>query len=190
MAWLLIGLIAQVFVHFHCPRPSAGIKPFYNADSITEGLGDADDAALQRASRKLVDERIEHDLGEGNTFGFEGTCSGRSRPDIVRTAHRFGYTTRAIFLGTGTAEINVRRVRKRASVHASPAATASESLDRLFDEPEGIGVLDQGPDLGTVEARQVPRRRPARHVVEGEHRVGLAAAEVGLKLDHRIAARA
>ena len=41
-----------------------------------------------------------------------------------------------------------------------------------------------------VEARQVSRRRPSRHVVEGEHGVGLAAAEVGLKLHHRIAPRA
>ena len=88
-------------------------KPFYNADSIAEGLGDANDAALQRAARNLVDERIERDLGEGNTFGFESTYSGRSRPDIVRTVKRLGYTTRAIFLGTETAAINIRRVRKR-----------------------------------------------------------------------------
>ena len=47
----------------------------YNADSIAEGLGDANDAALQRAARKLVDERIERDLGTGNTFGFESTYS-------------------------------------------------------------------------------------------------------------------
>lgn len=88
-------------------------KPFYNADSVAEGLGDANDAALQRAARKLVDERIERDLGTGNTFGFESTCSGRSRPDIVRTAKRLGYTTRAVFLGTETAAINIRRVHKR-----------------------------------------------------------------------------
>ena len=88
-------------------------KPFYNADSIAEGLGDANDATLQRAARELVDERIECDLGDGNTFGFESTYSGRSRPGIVRTAKRLGYTTRAVFLGTETAAINIRRVRKR-----------------------------------------------------------------------------
>ena len=88
-------------------------KPIYNADSIAEGLGDANDAALQRAARKLVDERIERDLSAGNTFGFESTYSGRSRPDIVRTAKRRGYTTRAVFLGTETAATNIRRVRKR-----------------------------------------------------------------------------
>ena len=60
-------------------------KPFYNADSIAEGLGDANDAALQRAARKLVDECIERDLSEGNTFGFESTYSGRSRPAIANS---------------------------------------------------------------------------------------------------------
>ena len=88
-------------------------KPFYNADSIAEGLGDANDAALQRAARKLVDDQVQRDLSEGNTFGFESTYSGRSRPDIVRTAKRLGYTTRAVFLGTEIVAINIRRVRKR-----------------------------------------------------------------------------
>ena len=61
-------------------------KPFYNADSIAEGLGDANDAALQRAARKFVDDQIQRDLSEGNTFGFEST---------------------------ETVAINIRRVRKR-----------------------------------------------------------------------------
>ena len=74
---------------------------------------DANDAALQRAARKLVDDQVQRDLSEGNTFGFESTYSGRSRPDIVRTAKRLGYTTRAVFLGTETVAINIRRVRKR-----------------------------------------------------------------------------
>ncbi len=34
-------------------------------------------------------------------------------PDIVRTAKRLGYTTRAVFLGTETSAINIHRVRKR-----------------------------------------------------------------------------
>ena len=53
-------------------------KPFYNADSIAEGLGDANDAALQRAARKLVDERIERDLG---------VCPFVRRRCIIRHSH-------------------------------------------------------------------------------------------------------
>ena len=40
-----------------------------------------------------------------------------------------------------------------------------------------------------VEAGQIPRRRSAGHMIKRQHGVGLAAAKIGLKLDHRIAAR-
>ena len=125
-------------------------KPFYNADSIAEGLGDANDAALQRAARKLVDERIERDLGEGNTFGFESTYSGRSRPDIVRTAKRLGYTTRAIFLGTETAAINIRRVRLLGALPAHQSALTGN-----------LGALLLGGELvGASSPALQPPRRP------------------------------
>ena len=39
-----------------------------------------------------------------------------------------------------------------------------------------------------VDAGEVARLRSREQVVEGEHRVGLAASEVGLELDHRVAA--
>ena len=41
-----------------------------------------------------------------------------------------------------------------------------------------------------IETGQIPRRRSACHVIERQHGVGFAAPEVGLKFDHRIAARA
>ena len=41
-----------------------------------------------------------------------------------------------------------------------------------------------------LDARQLARRVAAGEVVEREHRVGLAAAEVGLELDDRVAALA
>ena len=34
-------------------------RPFYNADSIAGGLGDANDPGLQRTARELVDQQIE-----------------------------------------------------------------------------------------------------------------------------------
>ena len=47
------------------------------------------------------------------------------------------------------------------------------------------GLLEDGVDAG-----EVARLRSREQVVEGEHRVGLAASEVGLELDHRVAALA
>ena len=37
-------------------------KPFYNADSIAEGLGDPNDAELQRRARRIVDAEIDERL--------------------------------------------------------------------------------------------------------------------------------
>ena len=67
-------------------RPSWVTKVTVSKDTPSPVWRDANDPALQRAARKLVDQHIERDLGEGNTFGFESTYSGRSRPDIVRAA--------------------------------------------------------------------------------------------------------
>ncbi len=88
-------------------------RPFYNADSIAEGLGDANDPGLQRTARELVDQQIESDLADQRSFGFESTYSGRSRPDIVKRAKALGYATGAVFLGTRHHAINITRVQRR-----------------------------------------------------------------------------
>ena len=86
---------------------------FYNADSIADGLGSANDPSLQREARRLVDEQIERDLAQRREFGFESTYSGRSRPNIVRKAKQAGYRTSAVFIGTENSGINIERVRIR-----------------------------------------------------------------------------
>ena len=73
-------------------------RPYYNVDVLADGLGDADDPILQREARALVDERIESHLRVGETFGFESTYSGRSRPEIVRRAKDTGYVFSAAAL--------------------------------------------------------------------------------------------
>ena len=120
LAALIVGSMRRVRTAQAKPRGVENTedslpKPFYNADSIAEGLGDANDAHLQREARQLVDQRIRNNINSRTTFGFESTYSGRSRPNIVRAAKHAGYTTRAIFLGTENAEINITRVRKRVS---------------------------------------------------------------------------
>ena len=57
---------------------------FYNADSIAEGLGDANSPEQQARARELVDREIAERLRLGESFGFESTWSGASRPAIVR----------------------------------------------------------------------------------------------------------
>ena len=88
-------------------------EPFYNADSIAEGLGDANSPASQERARELVDQEIEDRMRLKEDFGFESTWSGKSRPEIVCDASAQGYTTRAVFLGTNHPGINISRVRQR-----------------------------------------------------------------------------
>ena len=76
---------------------------FYNADSIAEGLGDANDPQQQAEARAIVGAAIETRFRSHEPFGFESTWSGSSRPAMVRRAHAQGYETHAVFLGSGDA---------------------------------------------------------------------------------------
>ena len=144
-------------------KRSALPKPFYNADSIAEGLGDANDATLQREARQLVDQRIRRDLEKRRTFGFESTYSGRSRPDIVRAAKRAGYTTNAIFLGTETTAINISRVRKRVREgghHVDDSevrrrwTAAWRNLIATWGEFDTVEILDNSEERPVTIARK------------------------------------
>ena len=103
---------------------------FYDADSIAEGLGSYDDPALQRQAREWVDRRIEEHLERGESFGFESTYSGMSRPDIVRRSHTLGYDIDAVFIGTRSPEINIDRVALRVRHRTGHDVPAAEIVRR------------------------------------------------------------
>ena len=128
---------------------------FYNADSIAEGLGDANSPEQQARARALVDREIAERLRLGESFGFESTWSGESRPAIVRDASRRGYETHAIFLGTAHPAINIARVRRRVREggHHVPEheivrrwTRAFENLLATWDVFNRIDVLDSTTD--------------------------------------------
>ena len=129
--------------------------PFYNADVIAEGLGDANDPALQARARALVDGQIAERLQLEESFGFESTWSGRSRPAIVRDASGRGYETHGIFLGTAHAAVNIARVRRRVMEGGHHVAeseivrrwtAAFENLLAMWDVFDRIHVLDSSTD--------------------------------------------
>ena len=124
---------------------------FYNADSIAEGLGDANSPEQQARARALVDREIAERLHHGESFGFESTYSGSSRPGIVRDASARGYETHAVFLGTNHPQINVARVRRRVleGGHDVPVneivrrwSAAWENLLGTWEVFDRIDVLD------------------------------------------------
>ena len=138
-------------------------KPFYDADSIAEGLGDANSAEFQRQARHIVDEAIAGVLTQRRSFGFESTYSGTSRPAIVERAKRLGYSTHGVFIGTAHHEINVARVRKRveAGGHDIPAneivrrwKAAQENLLRTWDSFDMITIVDNSGSRPETIAEQ------------------------------------
>ena len=140
---------------------------FYNADSIAEGLGDANSPESQTRARVLVDREIAERLRLGESFGFESTWSGESRPAIVRDAGTRGYETHAIFLGTAHPAINIARVRRRVREggHHVPEheivrrwTRAFENLLATWDVFDRIDVLDSTTDTVRLVAGKRDRR--------------------------------
>ena len=122
---------------------------FYDADSIAEGLGSYDNPALQREARQLVDRRIAQHLERHESFGFESTYSGGSRPDIVRRAHALGYDVRAVFIGTHEPELNIKRVAarvERRTGHRVP----SEEIERRWHASRS-NLVATAPLFSTID---------------------------------------
>ena len=126
-------------------------QAFYNADSIAEGLGDPSAAEPQRQARELVDQKITERLNAHESFGFESTWSGDSRPAIVAAAKKAGYSTGALFIGTSNPEINIVRVRQRVleGGHDVPESeirrrwhAASANLAKHWSQLDHIEILD------------------------------------------------
>lgn len=59
---------------------------FYDADSIANSLGDWNDPRDQIQAARRVNGAIRDHLARRESFGFESTYSGRSRPRLVERA--------------------------------------------------------------------------------------------------------
>ena len=137
---------------------------FFNADSIADGLGGADSPMAQTNARRIVDEQIAGCLERNESFGFESTYSGNSRPMIVTQAKSAGYLTKAIFVGTDHPNINVERVAQRVQEggHHIPEAeirrrwsTAAENLVKTWPVLDEIDIVDNSGAKAIVLAKKV-----------------------------------
>lgn len=148
-------------------------KPFYNADSIAEGLGDPDDSTLQVKARQIVDAAIERDLRERRIFGFESTYSGRSRPEFVRRAKDLGYAVHAVFIGTEAYDINMNRVRTRVQEggHDIPA----EEIVRRWHDAQ-TNLLNTWARFDTIRIIDNSGREPVTVVRQAGVSLEVAAA--------------
>ena len=149
--------------------------PFFDADSIAQGLGSYDDAADQRQARRIVDQGMAECLDSSSSFGLETTYSGSSRPSLIREAHRRGYIVRGIFIGTVSWQINIHRVRYRVASqtgHDVPIAeirrrwqACQDNLMQTASCFERIRVLDNS-GKHWVEAGEVMGGRLLHNPVE------------------------
>lgn len=149
-------------------------RPFYNADSIAEGLGDWNSTDLQREARKLVDKKIEERLKNNEDFGFESTYSGKSRPNIIRKAAAQGYSIHAVFIGTSRPETNIERVKNRVAAntgHDVPEGevkrrwvSAQNNLTETAEYFNTIEIIDNDEKARTVGVLNRERsERPTDH---------------------------
>ena len=111
---------------------------FYDADSIANSLGDWNDPRDQIQAARRVNGAIRDHLAKRESFGFESTYSGRSRPRMVERAARAGYDVHAVFIGTRDAEINVIRVQKRVTENTGHAVDADDIRRRWHNAQENL----------------------------------------------------
>jgi predicted ABC-type ATPase len=111
---------------------------FYDADSIANSLGDWNDPRDQIQAARRVNGAIRDHLARRESFGFESTYSGRSRPRMVERAARAGYDVHAVFIGTRDAEINVIRVQKRVTENTGHAVDADDIRRRWHNAQENL----------------------------------------------------
>ena len=126
----------------------------------------------QDQARPVLDEKLlQHVAGARRALVVGRDARVRRRaPQLPRQLAPQRPHHRAVRLGDGIA-------RRDADAHQDHPAHRRRR--------RGAGLPQQRVDAG-----QLARRGAGKEVVQGEHRVGLAAAEVGLQLHHRIAGRA
>lgn len=103
---------------------------FLNADTIARGLGESPKSEID-AGRLLL-RKIEDLLGDGESFSFETTLSGRTWIHVIELAKQHGYHVEIYFIFVDTVDIAVDRVaaRVRRGGHNIPEETIRRRFGR------------------------------------------------------------
>lgn len=88
---------------------------YINADEIARGLSPFHPERVPVEAGKLMISRITELMRKGVTFAVETTLSTHSYVNLIKRAHKAGYTVELIFLWLSSADVAVRRVAKRVS---------------------------------------------------------------------------
>ena len=90
-------------------------KEFVNADEIAKGLSPFQPEKVSFESGRIMLNRINELLKEGESFAFETTLSTRSYRNKIQEAKAMGYTTYLLFFWLQSVDLAKERVRTRVS---------------------------------------------------------------------------
>lgn len=88
-------------------------KEFVNADEIARGLSPFNPGSVEIESGRLMLQRIEELLARDATFSIETTLATKSYINLVKRAHKKGYSVKLVFFWLRTPDLAIRRVSER-----------------------------------------------------------------------------
>lgn len=91
------------------------VKEFVNADEIAKGLSPFNPEGVALEAGRLMLERIDYLLEQGESFSIETTLATKSYIRLVERTQGLGYMVHLIFFWLETPELAVNRVAERVS---------------------------------------------------------------------------
>ena len=103
-----------------------GSPTFVNADLIAAGLNPLQPEAEAVAAGRMMLNMLRDNVGQGRSFAFETTLSGRTYARMIPQWQQQGYRVRLFFLRLPAPEVAIARVKQRVAVggHHIPDDTA------------------------------------------------------------------
>lgn len=103
---------------------------FINADEIARGISPLNPEKAGIRAGRIMLERINELVSNGESFAFETTLSTRSYGSFIRRAMSQGYDTTPLFLSLDSIELAKQRVRTR--VLEGGHNTPEDTIERRF----------------------------------------------------------
>ena len=88
-------------------------REFVNADEIARGLSPFQPEKVAFEAGRIMLNRMNHLLEEGEDFAFETTLSGRGYVNFIKKAQEYGYKTTLVFVWLKNVELAKQRVAER-----------------------------------------------------------------------------
>lgn len=128
--------------------------PILDPDAIARELNPADPSTVAIAAGREMLKRVSEALDRKESFSVETTLSSRSSIDLIVEAKSRGFEVHLLFVALDTPELNIARVRMRASLGGHfipdidvrrryarslanlPAAIRAADVAKLYDNTE------------------------------------------------------